>query len=65
MQLAKIGTGVGLGMVVLGVVSRAAAKRSPKADPTAEVLSEGGGSLIVFGATLVFVSSVLAKREKP
>ena len=45
---AKIGAGVGLGMMALGALTRVFGSKRD---------SEGGGSLIVFGAVLMFASS--------
>lgn len=61
--LANIGTGLGLGMMVIGIFGRAAAKRSPKRDPMHEVLDEGGGSFIVFGAAIAALSVALSGPE--
>lgn len=61
--LANIGTSLGLGMMVVGVFGRAAAKRSPKADPMHDVLDEGGGAFIVFGAAIAALSVALSEPQ--
>jgi hypothetical protein len=64
MQLTKIGAGVGLGMAAVGFIGTYIAKGNSRTGHALDA-DESGGSLIVLGATLVFISKVLSRWEKP
>jgi len=56
MKLAKLGQGLGFGMMGLGCLGIATVKASPAQDPMGSAINETSGSLIVFGAAIAFVS---------
>jgi hypothetical protein len=64
MTLAKIGTGIGFGMMALGAIGRVAHVGSPKRDPMGSRLDEVSGSLIVFGFVIGMVSTVADCRSE-
>jgi hypothetical protein len=64
MKLAKIGTGLGFGMIALGAVGRITGGAAPKKDPMGAYIDEVSGSLIVFGAALTFASFALTAFSK-
>lgn len=64
MDLAKWGTGLGIGMMGLGAFGKLTGRNVPKEDPMNAYIHEVSGSLIVFGAAITFLSSCSAKREK-
>lgn len=55
MNLAKLGMGLGFGMMALGVFGRVTKD---------EQMGEASGSLIVFGTVLGMASVVLANKDK-
>jgi hypothetical protein len=62
MQLTKIGAGVGLGMMAVGLVGSYVVKGRSRTGHALDA-NEGGGSLIVFGAAITFISKALSKFD--
>lgn len=64
MDFAKWGMGLGLGMMGLGGYKSLGAKKIPRDDPGRRMEEDVSGSLIVFGAAIVFLSSCADKYAR-